>query len=816
MATHYVVGPPSIVAALVTVGFVVAGLYDASVSMGGVMVTLTPLEIPLLAGIAFLPAKWLLPAAVVGYLVPQVIHRRTRLAVYNAAIVLVGVLAATACYHALIGAAHPVSARAAGVGALAMLAESLSTGAVTLVRMSRVNPAQVKQTLRTMAKVTVVTSPLSMLLPVMAVLVISENRALTVLVAGTGALAIFAHRSQARLRFKYANLDGLYRLTLALGAENAVEAALPVLLSETRNLFNGGRAALIVPDGTGAICCELNGDQVGDKPLAVRPALMKEVHRSGTTVLANRGDASVKDALDELNMTNAIATTIDLDRDERGVLVVADRAGTVEFRPEDVDLFEAVAANGAVALRSERFLERLRAEARTREYEALHDSLTGLGNRALFTQHVECSLANRKDDTVVGVMLMDLDAFKEINDTLGHQTGDTILQAVADRLTTTMGERGMVSRLGGDEFAFVVPNVPDSADAVEIASELLEAVVGQIETAGLMLNIRASIGISVAERSDETLTGLLKRADVAMYTAKRAGGGVKLYDPATDRHTIRRLIVSTELRQALESRSIQVWYQPKADIRTGRILGAEALVRWNHPRHGPIPPDDFIAVAEQSGLINPLTWYVMDTAVKQVRAWNRAGLSLGVAVNLSPRTLIEADLLQRIHATLDSHLVDPSRLTLELTESSFVSDSQASINTLTALTESGIHLALDDFGTGYSSLSRLKNTPFTELKIDRSFVAQMAADPGDRAIVAATIELAHHLGLTTVAEGVEELDTWELLHKLGCEQAQGFHLAQAMPTELFDRWLGNYLMKREKASKSKLRDPGKGPAPREL
>lgn len=803
MQTHYALGLPLIVVAgVVTAGFVVAGLYDASVSIGGVVANLTPLEIPLLAGITFLPARWLLPAAIVGHVVPQAIHRRTRLAAFNAAVFLLGVVTAEAFYHAFISATDPGSAKAAVVGAAAMFVELLSTGAVTLVRMARVNPVIFKETFRTMAKVTLVTSPLSMLLPVMAVLVIGENTALTVLVAATAGMAIFAHRSQARLRFKYANLDGLYRLTLALGAENAVDAALPVLLSETRSLFNCGRVMLIVPQETGCVRCELNGDQVDHLPLEERPALVNEVYRTEQTVIANHGDGGERPALDELNLSNAMATGIELDMDERGILLVADRAGTVEFRRADVDLLEAVAANGAVALRSERFLERLRAEAKTREHEALHDSLTGLGNRVLFTHHVECSLANRKDDTVVGVMLMDLDAFKEINDTLGHQTGDSILQAVANRLTTTIGDRGMVARLGGDEFAFVLPDVADTKAVIEVASELLDAVVGQIETAGLMLNIRASIGVSVAERSDDTPTALLKRADVAMYTAKHEGGGVQLYDPATDRHTIRRLIVSSELRQALESGNIQVWYQPKADLRTGRIIGAEALVRWNHPRHGPIPPDDFIAVAEQSGLINPLTWYVLDTAISQVRAWNRAGLSLGVAVNLSPRTLIEANLLERIQATLDSHLVDPSRLTLELTESSFVSDSQASTNTLTALTESGIHLALDDFGTGYSSLSRLKNTPFTELKIDRSFVSQMAADPGDRAIVAATIELAHHLGLNTVAEGIEEPDTWELLHKLGCDHAQGFHLTQAMPAHLFDRWLGNYLLELENSGNS--------------
>jgi diguanylate cyclase (GGDEF)-like protein len=390
---------------------------------------------------------------------------------------------------------------------------------------------------------------------------------------------------------------------------------------------------------------------------------------------------------------------------------------------------------------------------------------------------------------IVAVMLMDLDGFKDVNDTLGHQTGDSLLQQIALALHKAVGMRGLVSRLGGDEFAIVIPGADDRSEVAAIAREILLAAERPVSIDGLALEVRASLGVALAPDHGTDAAGLLRQADVAMYQAKQSRSGVEVYDANEDHYTTRRLILVTELSRALQTSSVELHYQPKADLDTGRVVGAEALLRWTHPLYGVIPPDEFIPVAEQSGLIRPLTHWVLQTALDQVSSWRAQGLDLTIAVNLSARSVVDTELVVDVSDLITQAGIPPAALTLELTESALPPDRARSETVLTGLAALGVRLAIDDFGTGYSSLSRLKRLQVHEVKIDKSFVVQMVANDDDDAIVRSTIDLARNLGLTVVAEGVEDEATWRRLHQLGCDAAQGYYLSAPLSATDFQAWL---------------------------
>ncbi len=781
---------------LVALGLAATGAFDVIVFNRGERTTMNFIEAPMIVGIVFLSPMQFLLAGVTGYVAAQVLRRRRPSRAFNnVANFLCGAAAAYVCYHLVIGAAPPTDPRGWLAGLVAATAAVLCTGAVVLVgQMINDSREVARQTLSSMAVHTVRSLPVSALLSVCAVALIWTNALAALLVAGLAVLGALSQRAQAGLRDQYGNLDRLYRSTLGLSRLEAFGAVVPAVLDEARKLFVSDSATLVLPTGPGAVLFTLDaGGHLGRQRCRQLPWLATQVYERGGPVRIIRGGgrADADAALVEMDARYAMAAPLSVGTNRLAVLIVAGSAGDVAFGGPQLDLFEALAANSGIAIRSTRLLTRLRREVKAREHEALHDSLTGLANRSLFNRWLHDALAQRSEGELVAVMLMDLDGFKEVNDTLGHHAGDAILEQVAARIAAAVGEDGLVARLGGDEFAFVLRNLPDLDGVVERGTAALDALTRPLDAAGLSLGLRASVGISVAPDHATDSSGLLKRADVAMYEAKASGGGIEVYDPTIDHHSARRLIVASELRRALESDAVEVWYQPKADMRTGGIVGAEALLRWTHPQHGPIPPDEFIPAAEQSGLIGPLTWRVLAVAIAQLQRWHNQGLHIGIAVNLSARSLLDAQLVRRVRQALDDVGVEPRWLTLELTESSIVADPARSSAIMRALTDIGVRLALDDFGTGYSSMTRLKALPIHEVKIDKSFVSGMSHDFGDAAIVRATIDLARSLGHTTVAEGVEDRATWEALVELGCDEAQGFHLAKAMPAPGFDSWLAN-------------------------
>jgi len=426
-------------------------------------------------------------------------------------------------------------------------------------------------------------------------------------------------------------------------------------------------------------------------------------------------------------------------------------------------------------------------EAIEKEHQALHDALTGLPNRVLFRERVEHAVRSGRN---AAVMLIDLDHFKEINDTLGHHAGDLLLEEVSQRLRGALEGKDTVARLGGDEFGVLLPGV-GADEANVVADRLLARLREAFATEGLTLEVDASIGIACAPAHGKAVEQLIQRADIAMYAAKEGGRGHVLFEAALDRYSPRRLSLAGSLRAAIGNGEVVLFYQPKAELTTGRIVGVEALARWQHPRLGLIGPSEFVPIAEQTGLIGPLTEHVLEAALGQVREWNGLGHDLTVAVNLSARSFLDAQLAVEIPRLLDRCGVAARQLELEITESMLMTDPARAEATLTRLGAIGLGLSVDDFGTGYSSLANLKNLPVHWIKIDQSFVIDMPHDPSDAAIVRSTIELAHNLGLRVVAEGVESHEAWERLAELGCDLAQGFYVSRPLPADALTRLLAD-------------------------
>jgi diguanylate cyclase (GGDEF)-like protein len=423
------------------------------------------------------------------------------------------------------------------------------------------------------------------------------------------------------------------------------------------------------------------------------------------------------------------------------------------------------------------------------EHQALHDALTGLPNRVLFHQHlIEAIDAIRGPNDSLAVMLMDLDHFKEINDTLGHHFGDMLLKQIGPRLSSVLREGDVMARLGGDEFGVLLPDLPSPETVLTIVHRLLSALEEPVAVEGLALGISGSIGIALFPEHSTDAESLLRRADVAMYASKESGGGYEFYHEDLDRHSPAQLELIGSVRPALEAGEFVLYYQPKVRFSDGAVAGAEALIRWQHPKLGLLMPDAFIPFVERTVLLRPLTQYVVNEALRQWREWADLGTRLEVAVNVSPRSLLDQQLPSQIAAALETWGVPPEFLKLELTESFLMSDSGRSTAVLDELSRIGVGLSIDDFGTGYSSLSHLKRLPIQEIKIDRSFVMNMLRDPNDAMIVRATVELGQNLGMRVVAEGVEDRETWDLLESFGCDEAQGYFFSPPLQRDEFRRW----------------------------
>jgi diguanylate cyclase (GGDEF)-like protein len=430
---------------------------------------------------------------------------------------------------------------------------------------------------------------------------------------------------------------------------------------------------------------------------------------------------------------------------------------------------------------------------RARERESLHDPLTGLPNRKMLIERMATAInVASESGSYLALFLLDLDRFKEINDTLGHRVGDELLQLVGRRLTAVLRPGDVIGRLGGDEFAMLVTDLDDARTVVELAERVRLSLVEPFYYDGLSHEIDGSIGIAIFPDHGTDFETLLQRADVAMYVAKESGTGVEAYSTEIDRHSTVRLGLLAELRTALENDDLELHYQPKADLRTGDVVGVEALLRWRHPERGLIQPDDFLPMAARTGLMRGITKFVLDEALRQLSVWWRQGIRVHAAVNVSALDLYDRGFSETLQRSIERNDVPPRALMVEVTEGVLMADPARAASTLLSLAGLGVGVSLDDFGTGYSSLVHLKRLPVSEVKIDRSFVMRMDVNEDDAAIVRSIIDLAAALGLRTVAEGVETRESWDRLAVYGCDAAQGWYLAKAMPAPIATEWLRDF------------------------
>ncbi len=431
------------------------------------------------------------------------------------------------------------------------------------------------------------------------------------------------------------------------------------------------------------------------------------------------------------------------------------------------------------------------------EHIAMHDALTSLPNRTLLMDRLnQAILSSQRRKRSLALLMLDLDRFKEINDTLGHQTGDALLQQVGARLRMVLRDSDTVARLGGDEFAILLSNVNDT-NALRIATAIHEQLEKVYEVYEHSLYVGVSIGIAIFPQHGETAESLLQHADVAMYVAKRSNSGITLYDTERDEHSVMQLSVLSDLRGAIENEEFVLYYQPKLSMSDGRITGSEALIRWQHPKQGLIMPDEFINVAEQTGLIKRLSLWVLDRAIRDCKRLHDKGYEMDISVNLSVWDIQDPNISLNIAQKLQKWGLPPAYLILEITERVMMAEPERAKEVLINLTEMGLQVVIDDFGTGFSSLVYLKQLPVSMLKIDKSFVCDMMHDESDAAIVHSIIELAHNLELQVVAEGVENDQTWSWLKTWKCDYAQGFYIGHPIAIDEFEHYLENYPTKEQ-------------------
>lgn len=439
----------------------------------------------------------------------------------------------------------------------------------------------------------------------------------------------------------------------------------------------------------------------------------------------------------------------------------------------------------------------LRTHTAALEHQAMHDSthdhLTDLPNRVLLRDRLEQAILSAfREKQKIALFFLDIDRFKEVNDTLGHYSGDRLLKQIALRLRGAVRKSDTLARLGGDEFAILLPVIKAYNDVNIVQKKIQSVFKMPFVLEGLKLEVQAGIGAAIYPDHGRDMDSIMQKADIAMYAAKHDDRGFMLYSADLDKHGPHRLTLMGELRQGIENNELILHYQPKIDARTKSVRGVEVLVRWQHPQHGFMPPDEFIPLAERTGLIKPLSMWVLRNAITQAAAWQDNGLGLEIAINLSPATLLDTELPDIITGALAASSLQAEMITMEVTEGSIIKDPNRAMEILNRLADMGAHISIDDFGTGYSSLAYLKKMPASEVKIDKSFVMDMLNNENDAAIVRATIDLAHNLGMQVVAEGVENRETADRLRELGCDLLQGYYFSKPIASNDLIEWIKAY------------------------
>ncbi|MGY0234811.1 sensor domain-containing phosphodiesterase [Longispora urticae] len=593
------------------------------------------------------------------------------------------------------------------------------------------------------------------------------------------------YRAYQRFLQQHRSLTELYDFTQAAAQAREAGNLADVLLVRARKLLSSEYATLWLPGSRRhpevLLTARIDDKGLGDRPVTPNALRNKAVSSDTTLVIGSKvGDPALRAQLAEYNKKDVIVVPLRSGTAVIGTLEVVNRIGEMlTFEPHEVRLLETLAAHVAVAVENSRLVDRLR-------FDAYHDSLTGLPNRRRMTAMLEEAVKVSAPD-VVAVLLFDVDGMRDVNESMGHQAGDKLLAEVSQRLRDLAPPAALVARVGGDKFA-VTLRAESAAEAVELAGKLRAALQEPMRLGTLNLDVDTAVGLALHPEHGSEPEVLLRRADLAVHAAKQTNSHIQQFHLALESGSTRRIGLAGDLRRALDAGELEVYFQPKVALSDRRLVGVECLSRWEHPVHGSVSPQDFIAVAEHTGQLGRLTEVVLREGLRRCREWADEGRPLSVAVNLSPRTLVDPDFPSQVGELLAEYGVPAERLTLEITEDGMVAGPDRPMPTLHRLHDLGVRLSVDDFGTGYSSLSYLRRLPVHEVKVDRMFVQGMATDPGDLAIVRAVVDLSRHFGLSVVAEGVESELTLALLEEMGCDIGQGFFFSRALPYERLETW----------------------------
>jgi diguanylate cyclase (GGDEF)-like protein len=616
-------------------------------------------------------------------------------------------------------------------------------------------------------------------------LALNASRYSVVLIVVLAIVIGVIYRTYAQFLGQHKNVAEMHGLTRAVGAAVHDGTLADVLLSQVRALMQAESATLWLPEHGRhtEVMLSARFDYAGLLDDAPTPdTLRQRAFTSGETVFVNarRGDEDLREHLLARDLKDAIVVPLRSGSVVVGTLEVASRlADQSVFSPDDVRLLETLAAHAGVAVENSRLVDRLR-------FDAYNDQLTGLPNRRRMLDALRETIETRAPGEVVGVLLFDVVNLREVNESLGYAAGDRVLGEVANRLRDLAPPEALVARVGGDEFA-VELRTSSAEFAVAIADRLRTALRDTLVIDALTVEVDTNIGVAVSPDHGTDAESLLQRADLATQTAK-VRNAVQLFNPGLESQSVRRLGLAGDLRVALEAGELEVHFQPKVRLSDRRLVGVECLARWEHPVHGSVSPQDFVAVAEHTGQLQLLTETVLRGGLRRAREWSQAGRSLSVSVNLCARSLADPEFPDQVAALLAEYGVAPERLTLEVTEVAVVGGDRP-LPALRRLRELGVRLSIDDFGTGQSSLAHLRGLPVQEVKIDRTFVQGMATDGGDLAIVRTIVDMARHFGFAVVAEGVESELTLGLLEDIGCDMGQGFLFSRALPYERLEAWL---------------------------
>jgi diguanylate cyclase (GGDEF)-like protein len=769
------------------VGLIIAYVGVVNVVIRGQSFALVANELPLVLAVYYLPKLMVVVAASVAVLIMQLRAKTvpTKLA-FNVVTPAAAVTASLLVVDALPRIRH------AGPGTWGILLVAMSVYAAVhvlsfAVLMAAVQGSRASQEALRAGLPSLLASGANIVLGLVFLVALEATKwsvlLLTVLVAALMVLL----RSFAGFFRQHRTLSEVYELTKAVRDERS-EAGLPdVMLGRVRDLMRSEYATLwLAPQGRHPeVLLTARVENKGLLDLSPTPSAIRDRAIGGghTVAVGPRFDDTddLRSALRGSKVKDVIVVPLRSGQTQIGSLEVCNRLGdTRTFRDGDVQVLETIAAHASVAVENARLVDRLR-------YDAYHDRLTGLSNRRRIVDALAESVKVRAAEEVVAVLLFDVDGQRDVNESMGHAAGDKLLAEVAERLRSIAGPGALVGRIGGDEF--VVTMRAESTDAtVRLATEMREQLRGPMSVGSLTLDVDTAVGLSVYPDHGDDPETLLQRAELAGNSAKVLPYGVQLFHPALESRAVRRLGIAADLRQALDNGLVDVYYQPKVTLADRHLVGVECLARWQHPAHGEVAPEDFVAVAEHTGQLSRLTEVVLTEGLRRCSEWAEADRPLSIAVNLSVRTLLDSRFPDQVETLLERYHVAAAQVTFEISEPGMLGDIERVLPTLYRLRDLGVRLSVDDFGTGASSLSYLRQWPVHEVKIDDSFVQGMATDSGDLAIVRAVVSLSREFGLTVVAEGVESELTLDLLEEMGCEIGQGYFFSRPLPYERLEAW----------------------------